>query len=107
MESLNKHDLSSFLNHILASGNSSYHYLQNVLNPHDTKQGLALALMMAENHLSGKGAWRVHGGGFAGTILMFVPKQLTSELKNSFEKVFGDNSFIQIRLREDGVIRVL
>ena len=107
MDSLNKHDLETFLHHILASGNSSYHYLQNVLNKHDTKQGLALALMMAENHLTDKGAWRVHGGGFAGTILMFVPKTLTSTLKSSFEKVFGEGSFIQIRLREDGVIRVL
>ena len=107
MESLNKHDLESFLSYILASGNSSYHYLQNVLNKHDTKQGLALALMMAENHLTDKGAWRVHGGGFAGTILMFVPKSLTTELKASFERVFGEGSFIQIRLREDGVIRVL
>lgn len=107
MESLNQHDLQTFLHHILASGNSSYHYLQNVLNKHDTKQGLALALMMAENHLTEKGAWRVHGGGFAGTILMFVPKSLTSELKASFERVFGEGSFIQIRLREDGVIRVL
>ena len=107
MDSLNKHDLETFLHHILASGNSSYHYLQNVLNKHDMKQGLALALMMAENHLTAKGAWRVHGGGFAGTILMFVPKTLTSTLKSSFEKVFGEGSFIQIRLREDGVIRVL
>jgi len=38
---------------------------------------------------------------------MFVPKSLTSELKASFERVFGEGSFIQIRLREDGVIRVL
>ena len=38
---------------------------------------------------------------------MFVPKTLTSTLKSSFEKVFGEGSFIQIRLREDGVIRVL
>jgi galactokinase len=107
MDALNKQDLKAFLNHILASGNSSYHYLQNVLNPHDNKQGLALALMMAENHLTNTGAWRVHGGGFAGTTLMFVPKNQTAELKVSFEKVFGEGNFIQIRLREDGVIHVI
>ncbi|HET6784628.1 MAG TPA: galactokinase family protein [Erysipelotrichaceae bacterium] len=107
MDALNKQDLKAFLNHILASGNSSYHYLQNVLNPHDHKQGLALALMMAENHLTNTGAWRVHGGGFAGTSLMFVPKRQTAELKVAFEKVFGEGSFIQIRLREDGVIHVI
>lgn len=107
MEALNKQDLNAFLHHILASGNSSYHYLQNVLNPHDHKQGLALALMMAENHLTNTGAWRVHGGGFAGTTLMFVPKSQTAELKVAFEKVFGEGNFIQIRLREDGVIHVI
>ncbi len=107
MEALDKKDLKAFLNHILASGNSSYHYLQNVLNPHDHKQGLALALMMAENHLTNTGAWRVHGGGFAGTSLMFVPKSQTAELKVAFEKVFGEDNFIQIRLREDGVIHVI
>jgi galactokinase len=107
MDALNKNDLKAFLNHILASGNSSYHYLQNVLNPHDHKQGLALALMMAENHLTNTGAWRVHGGGFAGTTLMFVPKSQTVELKVAFEKVFGEGNFIQIRLREDGVIHVI
>lgn len=107
MDALKQHNLTAFLNHILASGQSSYHYLQNVLNPHDTKQGLALALMMAEHHLSGTGAWRVHGGGFAGTILMFVPKTQSSELKVEFEKVFGSGNFIQIRLREEGVVHVI
>ncbi len=107
IDALKRHDLKAFLTHVLASGQSSYHYLQNVLNPHDTKQGLALALMMAEHHLSGSGAWRVHGGGFAGTILMFVPKKQSSELKVEFEKVFGAGNFIQIRLREEGVIHVI
>jgi len=63
--------------------------------------------MLAEHHLENRGAWRVHGGGFAGTILMFVPKAKTKELKQAFENVFGLNSFIQIRLRREGVIQVL
>ena len=107
MQALENQDLPRFMDHIIASGNSSYHYLQNVLNKRDTKQGLALALMLAEHHLENRGAWRVHGGGFAGTILMFVPKAKTKELKQAFENVFGLNSFIQIRLREEGVIQVL
>ena len=107
MQALENQDLPRFMDHIIASGNSSYHYLQNVLNKRDTKQGLALALMLAEHHLENRGAWRVHGGGFAGTILMFVPKAKTKELKQTFENVFGLNSFIQIRLREEGVIQVL
>ena len=107
MQALENQDLPRFMDHIIASGNSSYHYLQNVLNKRDTKQGLALALMLAEHHLENRGAWRVHGGGFAGTILMFVPKAKTKELKDAFENVFGHNSFIQIRLRREGVIQVL
>ena len=107
MQALEHQDLRRFMDHIIASGNSSYHYLQNVLNKRDSKQGLALALMLAEHHLENRGAWRVHGGGFAGTILMFVPKAKTKELKKAFEDVFGLNSFMQIRLREEGVIQVL
>ncbi len=106
MKAIEDSDLSSFMTHIMASGRSSYTYLQNVWNKHETKQGLALALMMAENALIDRGAYRVHGGGFAGTILMFVPKSLTPSLKVSFGRVFGDNSFIQIQPREAGVIQV-
>jgi len=106
MNALERADLSSFLSHIIASGRSSHLYLQNVLNTHESKQGLALALMMAERELITEGAFRVHGGGFAGTILMFVPKALTASLKSEFNAVFGEGSFIQVRLREAGVIQV-
>jgi len=105
-EALDQQDLPSFLRHIIASGRSSATNLQNVWNKHESKQGLALALMMAENALIDQGAYRVHGGGFAGTILMFAPKAMTSILKSEFNTVFGENSFIQVRLREDGVIQV-
>jgi len=105
-KALEYQDLHSFLHHIIASGRSSYTNLQNVWNKHASKQGLALALMMAENALADQGAYRVHGGGFAGTILMFAPKAMTPGLKSAFNKVFGDHSFIQVRLREDGVIQV-
>ncbi|KAF0226716.1 MAG: galactokinase [Erysipelotrichaceae bacterium] len=106
MSALNTSDRPAFLNHILASGRSSHLYLQNVMNRHESKQGLALALMMAEHDLNQQGAFRVHGGGFAGTILMFVPKKLTALLKVNFNAVFGEDSFIQVRLREAGVIQV-
>jgi len=106
MEALNTSNIDAFLNLILASGRSSHIHLQNVWNKHSSKQGLALALMMAEEALGGKGAFRVHGGGFAGTILLFVPKSLTPTLKFKYNSVFGDGSFIQIRLREAGVIQV-
>jgi len=62
-----------------------------------------ITLAEGQDQLKGKGAYRVHGGGFAGTILLFVPKKETTVLKASMEAVFGQNSFILIRLRQDGV----
>ncbi|KAF0225094.1 MAG: hypothetical protein FD179_1390 [Erysipelotrichaceae bacterium] len=103
MEALKQSDLEHFLTLIVDSGNSSKSYLRNTWNKHVAQQGLAIALMMAEDSLKDQGAWRVHGGGFAGTILMFVPKEKTASLKSSMEAVFGKNSFIKIRLRQDGV----
>ena len=68
-------DLDGFFANVLASGRSSFCYLQNVYTTKNlTEQGLSLALCLAERILSGKrAAWRVHGGGFAGTIQAFVP----------------------------------
>lgn len=103
MEALKQADLDHFLSLIIDSGNSSNTYLRNTWNKHVPQQGLAIALMIAEEHLKNKGAWRVHGGGFAGTILMFVPKEMTVSLKSSMESVFGKHSFIKIRLRQEGV----
>ncbi len=65
-------DVQGFFKQIIESGRSSYMYLQNVYAS-PTDQSLCLALMLAENMLEGKGAWRIHGGGFAGTTLNFVP----------------------------------
>lgn len=103
MDDLETKSLDSFLQHIIDSGQSSNLYLRNTWNKHASSQGLAIALMIAEDQLKGKGAYRVHGGGFAGTILLFVPKDETKALKASMESVFGPHSFIPIRLRQDGV----
>lgn len=106
MTALNSSDIGAFLSLIKSSGRSSYTYLQNVWNKHSSKQGLALALMMADHALVDQGAFRVHGGGFAGTILLFVPKALTPSLKEKFNDVFGIGSFIKVQLRESGVVQV-
>jgi len=105
LDALKNKDQAAFLKHVIASGISSSLYLRNTWNKHTTQQGIAIALMMAEAHLKDLGAWRVHGGGFAGTILMFVPKEKTEALRASMEVVFGQGSFIKIRLRPDGVIQ--
>jgi len=102
-EALEKGDTERFLELIVESGRSSLAYLQNVFspaNPHN--QGLTIALSLSERLLAGKGAWRVHGGGFAGTILAFVPDDLKGEYKTGIENVFGPGRCHFLNIREQG-----
>ena len=83
------------------SGNSSFMYLQNICSKAGGQE-LALALMFAERKLRGKGAWRVHGGGFAGTILAFVPETLREEFQQRMDAVFGDGCCHFLNIRDEG-----
>ena len=88
---------------INASGLSSVRYLQNITdinNPY--QQGIALALCLAQALLEGKGAWRVHGGGFGGTILCFVPCERTTEFVRLMDGIFGKDSSRVLRIRPIG-----
>ena len=72
VECLENGDFEGFKQVIIDSGLSSYMLNQNVYSPKNpTEQKLSLALAISEELLKGKGAWRVHGGGFAGTIQAF------------------------------------
>jgi len=102
-EAIQTENTPLFLETIIASGRSSYMYLQNIMHPTSEAQPLALALAMAERLLSKDGAWRVHGGGFGGTILLFVPKPSLDSVKAEFESVYGPNSFITVHIRPLGV----
>ncbi len=96
-------ETAQFLKHIIESGHSSFMYLQNVYPPNDPEhQSLAVGLALSEKILSGKGAWRVHGGGFAGTIQAFVPLDMTKTYISLMESVFGGNSCYQLRIRSVG-----
>ncbi len=101
-------DLGAFLDGVLASGRSSFCYLQNVYttkNP--SEQGLSLALCLSEQLLSGKtAAWRVHGGGFAGTVQAFVPVEETEAYRAAMDAAFGDGSCMVLRVRPVGATRV-
>ena len=102
-EHLRKNDTAAFLDEVKASGNSSYKYLQNICSPADpSSQGVALGLYTAESVLCGKGACRVHGGGFAGTIQAFVPRELTEIFISAEEKVFGAGCCHRLRIRPVG-----
>ena len=70
------------------------------------EQGVSLALALSELVLKGKGAWRVHGGGFAGTIQAFVPKDLQQKYISTLEHVFGKGSCHNLFIRPQGAIKV-
>lgn len=90
MENKNINECLKLINE---SGNSSYKYLQNVYSSSSLDiQPLSLALALSEKALNGKGAIRVHGGGFAGTILGIIPNDLLDEYKKTLENVFGKDS---------------
>ena len=101
-------DLDGFFTEVIASGRSSFCYLQNVYTSKNlTEQGLSLALCLAEGYLSGKkAAWRVHGGGFAGTIQAFVPSNEVEGFKALMDGVFGEGKCIVLRIRPEGAVKI-
>ena len=102
-EALRNGDFETFKAMTIASGYSSYMYNQNVFSSSaPLSQPVSLALAISEVVLKGKGAWRVHGGGFAGTIQAFVPDCLLEEYKNSMEAVFGEGSCYILAIRPFG-----
>ena len=71
------------------------------------EQGLSLALAVTEGALCGKDcAWRVHGGGFAGTIQAFVKAELAEEYRRLLDGIFGEGAAMMLRIRPDGAIRM-
>lgn len=107
VEALERGDFGDFLRLVNESGNSSWKWLQNCYttqNPHE--QGITLALSVTENFLkgSGKGACRVHGGGFAGTVLVFMPNELLDEYVKLMEDIFGKGSVTVLSIRPYGTL---
>lgn len=102
-------NLDAFFEGVLASGHSSFCYLQNVYTTKNVhEQGLSLALCLAEQYLTGKkAAWRVHGGGFAGTIQSFVREADVAGYRQLMDSVFGEGTCIVLRIRPYGAIRIL
>ena len=105
---LKKGDLSAFLDGVNASGRSSFMYLQNVYtNLNVAEQGLSLALAVTDGLLAGKGcAFRVHGGGFAGTIQAFVKRELSEGYVEVLDSVFGTGSVMRLSIRPRGAVKI-
>lgn len=103
VDALKKGNFDEFKSYILESGDSSYKYNQNVFSTKKPlEQPVSLALALSESILKGKGAWRVHGGGFAGTIQAFVPNEILDDYKNAMECVFGEGSCYVLIIRPVG-----
>ncbi len=103
VEALKANDFQHFLDLVNESGRSSWLYLQNVVPTGSTlHQELAVTLALAARLLKGRGASRVHGGGFAGTIQAFVPLDLLEEFKNGIEATLGEGRCQVLSIRPEG-----
>lgn len=108
VHALKNKNFEDFLSSVKESGDSSFKYLQNVYANSDVKhQCLSIALNIAESSLHRKGACRVHGGGFAGTIQAFVPLDNLTQFKMNMEKIFGTNSCHVLTVRPIGGTEVV
>jgi len=106
-QALVRGDMKLFLQLVIESGRSSLAYLQNVFSPaYPREQGLTLALALSEKILAGKGAWRVHGGGFAGSILAFVPEVLIAEYGDTMSGIFGEGCCHFLNIRKEGGMEI-
>ena len=104
VDALKKDDLNAFFKTVIASGESSWKLLQNLYVASSDNQEMPLALEMSRRMLEGRGAWRIHGGGFAGTILAFVPNDLLETYKKNMNAVFGANATTVLAIRPEGVV---
>jgi galactokinase len=104
---LEKNDFKAFLAMVVDSGFSSFMYNQNIYPVNNIKeQGVSLALSLSELVLKGQGAWRVHGGGFAGTIQAFVPQSLLKKYISTLEHIFGKGSCHNLFIRKKGADKI-
>ncbi len=107
VKALEENRFEDFLHMVIESGYSSYMYNQNVYPTNNvSEQGISLALALSDLVLKGKGAWRVHGGGFAGTIQAFVPNDLLDKYISTLEHVFGKGKCHKLFIRSKGAVKV-
>jgi galactokinase len=105
---LRDNNFRGFLDLVTKSGESSWMLCQNCYSPENTvEQGVSIALMVSESILKAKGgAWRVHGGGFAGTIQSFVPNDILDEYCSRMKELFGGECCHELIIRPVGSIKI-
>lgn len=108
VNAVKSNNLGNFLKNIKESGDSSYKLLQNIYVANgENGEPLALALAVSEEILKGTGAVRVHGGGFAGTILAIVPEEKSDKYKEAMDNLFGKGACNVLRIRKFGGVKVI
>ncbi|MGM9604326.1 MAG: galactokinase [Faecousia sp.] len=96
-------DFDTFLRLISESGRSSWMYLQNVIPAgYKEHQDVAVSLALCEHYLQGRGACRVHGGGFAGTVQAFVPFDLLDSFRAGMDAALGEGACHVLSIRPQG-----
>lgn len=106
-ELLRNGDFDQFLAEVRASGQSSFCYLQNVATYESAKkQEVALTIALCEALLGGRGAVRVHGGGFAGTVQAYVPLDLLEAFRSETEAVLGEGRCHVLQIRSVGGVHL-
>ena len=107
VQALRARDMDAFLALVKESGRSSWMYLQNITPTGAVRhQEVAVALALCDTLLRGRGAYRVHGGGFAGTVQAFVPLELLDDFRSSVEALLGSGRCHVLNIRPQGGIRV-
>ena len=100
-------DFDRFLELVKESGRSSYMYLQNVIPAgYKEHQDVAVSLALCEHYLAGRGAYRVHGGGFAGTVQAFVPMDMLETFRAGIDGALGEGACHVLSIRPEGGVEV-
>ncbi len=100
-------DFETFLSLVKQSGYSSYMYLQNVIPAgYKEHQDVAVSLALCEHYLNGRGAYRVHGGGFAGTVQAFVPFDILDVFKAGIDAALGEGACHVLSIRPQGGVEM-
>ena len=108
VSALAEKDFGRYLSLVRSSGDSSFRYLQNIYSPKAAgEQGISLALAMTEMFLRDQGAFRVQGGGFAGTIEAYIPLERTQDYFRHMESMFGEGCCTVLAIRNLPTMRVM
>lgn len=107
-QAIEQKDIDSLLNLMKDSGRTSFMYLQNVYPAsRPTSQSIAIALAITENYLNGRGAFRIQGGGFEGTIISVVPNDMVDGYRKLISSVYGEDAILEVSIRPFGTKTII